>query len=81
MKLGGKKQSLVLLVLVFVLGVLVANYLVPVSSKTVACTPDGKERYSIILGQKSEYDSAQTADANSDELCQLGPFKATLHVL
>lgn len=81
MKLGSKKQLLVLLVLVFALGAIIANYLIPVSSKTVACTPDGKERYSIVLGQKSEYDKATAPDTGSDELCQLDSFKVTLHVL
>lgn len=80
MKLGSKKQTLVLIVLVFLLAAVIVNYLVPVSSKTVACTPDGKERYSIILGQKSEYNKAPAPNTSSDELCQLDPFKITLHV-
>lgn len=81
MRLGSKKQIVFLAVLLVILASILVNYLVPIASKTVACTPDGKERYSILLGQKSEYDSAQASNANSDQLCQLDPFKVSLHIL
>lgn len=55
---SSNKSKLLLVSCIFLLVLVVANIFAPVKTKTVDCRALYEDRYSIIFGQKGEYDAA-----------------------